>query len=313
MLSRTADSLFWLGRYSERAGNIARGLAASLRMASLVAPFGQEESEWRALLVASGGDPAFREKHGEATQESAVFWLTLDADNPSSIQACIEAGRRNARAVRTALTVDMWEAINDTWNELRHMDRDTIHGDRLSGFLDWVKARTLLFNGAAADTMLRDDAWRFVHLGTMLERADNTARLLDVRHLALAPDAPDEPATTAQWQAILRAVSALRAYQHVYHAGLEPKLIVDMLVHRQELPRSMRFCYSRVERTLEEIARSTGRRGTAHDVAARLHRELRETTAEQIMAEGVHSFLTGLIDCHIGLGQGIAELYLSGG
>ncbi|MBE9605631.1 alpha-E domain-containing protein [Acetobacteraceae bacterium H6797] len=312
MLSRTADSLFWLGRYTERAGNVARGIGASLRMASIAAPLGTDGDEWRALLVATGTDPGFRLKYDAATQEAAVHWLTLDAENPSSIVSCIEAARRNGRAVRTALTADMWEAINDTWNEARRLDRDSIRGDRLPGFLDWVKGRTMLFNGSTTDTMLRDDAWRFLHLGTMLERADNTARLLDVRHAAFDPAQTPDAHVTAQWQAVLRSVSALRAYQYVNRARLEPTLIIDLMVNRVELPRSLLSCYARVDENLAAIAAYTGRRGPCHDIATSLHATVRDTPAAGILATGLHDFLTGLIDRNIELGAEIGKLYLSG-
>jgi len=312
MLSRTADSLFWLGRYTERAGNVARGIAASLRMASIAAPLGTDGDEWRALLVAAGGHEGFSAKYDTATQDAAVYWLTLDPENPSSIVACLEAARRNGRAVRTALTMDMWEAINDTWNEARRLDRDSIRGDRLPGFLDWVKGRAMLFNGSTTDTMLRDDAWRFLHLGTMLERADYTARLVDVRHAAFDLSITPDAATTAQWQAVLRSVSALRAYQYVNRARLEPTLIIDLMVNRVELPRSLLSCYSRVDGNLAAIAAYTGRRGACHDIATSLHATVRDMPATGILATGLHEFLTGLIDRNLELGAEIGKLYLSG-
>ena len=313
MLSRTADSLFWLGRYSERASNVSRGLAASLRMALLAHPISAADEEWRALLVATGGEAGFRAKYSQTGQDAVVQWLTLDLDNPSSIASCLEAARRNARAVRTALTVDMWEAINDSWIEFRRMDGGAIKGDRLPGFLDWVRSRTLLFNGAAADTMLRDDAWRFVHLGTMLERADNTARLLDARHAAFAPEAAGDAAQYAHWQAVLRSVSALRAFQHVYHARLQPQLAAELLILRQELPRSLLACYGRVEQTLDDIAASNGGlRGECHRLAGAMHARLRYGRIDAILEAGLHDFLTGTIDQNVALGQEIARLYLNG-
>jgi uncharacterized alpha-E superfamily protein len=313
MLSRTADSLFWLGRYSERASNVARGLGASHRMALLAYPLSAADEEWRALLVATGTEFEFHAKHSQATQDSAVHWLTLDTDNPSSIASCLEAARRNARAVRTALTVDMWEAINDSWIEFRSLDASVITGDRLPGFLDWVRSRTLLFNGAAADTMLRDDAWNFTHLGTMLERADNTARLLDARHAAFAPEAAADAANYAQWQAVLRSVSALRAFQHVYHARLQPQLAAEMLILRHELPRSLLACYRRVEKTLDAIALCNGgSRGECHRLAGAMHARLRYGRIDAILEAGLHEFLTGTIDQNVALGQEIARLYLNG-
>ncbi|KAA2215033.1 alpha-E domain-containing protein [Teichococcus oryzae] len=313
MLSRTADSLFWLGRYSERAGNVARGLGATLRMALLAEPADGAEREWRALMVAAGCEHGFRERHEAAAHEAAIHWLTLDPANPSGIAASVESARRNARSVRTALTVDMWEAINDTWLEFRRLDSGAIKGDRLPGFLDWVKSRTLLFNGAAADTMLRDDAWRFTQLGTILERADNTARLLDSRHGAFAPDVSADAACYAHWQAVLRSVGALRAYQHVYHARLDPRRVAELLLMRTELPRSLLSCYARVERTLQTIANANGGNpGECQRLAGALHAKLRFGRLDSILDGGLHGFLTGIIDENITLGQEIAARYLNG-
>lgn len=313
MLSRTADSLFWLGRYSERAGNVARGLAATLRMALLSETLSGAQTEWHALMVAAGCEAGFRERYTEAEQEAAIHWLTLDPANPSGIAACVEAARRNARTVRTALTADMWEAINDTWIEFRRLDSSAIRDGRLPGFLDWVKSRTLLFNGAAADTMLRNDAWRFTHLGTMLERADNTARLLDARHAAFTKGASADAACYAHWQAVLRSVAALRAFQHVYHARLDPQRVAELLLLRPELPRSLLSCYRRVEQTLDAIAAGNGAlRGECHRMAGALHARLRYGRIESILDEGLHDFLTQVIDDNIALGQEIADTYLNG-
>jgi uncharacterized alpha-E superfamily protein len=310
MLSRTADNLYWIGRYTERAGNVARGLSATWRMAMLAAPRGRAEEEWRALLVATGSAPGFLEKHGTVTQARAIHWLTLDADNPSGIAACVEAARRNARAVRTALTVDMWSAINDTWSEMRRIGPDAVSGDRLAGFLDWVQARTLLFNGSASDTMLRSEAWHFVRLGTLLERGDNTARLLDARHADFDPraDAPDP----ASWQAALRAVSALRAYQHVFRARLSADRVADLLLLRPELPRSVRACQQRVQGLLETIAGLTGRRGACQEIALALRGELAGTRIDEVLETGLHATLTRIIDTNVRLGAEVTGLYLSG-
>lgn len=310
MLSRTADSLFWLGRYTERAGNVARGLMVAARMAGLT----HRDEEWRSLLVATGGEAGFYAKHGEATRDAVLHYLMLDADNPSGLLPSIEAARRNARQVRAALTVDMWEAINDTWNEARKMAPQALTSDGLAPFLDWVKARSLLFYGAAADTMLRDEAWRFTHLGTMLERGDNTARLLDVRHTLLAkqPDAEGSAVDYLQWQAVLRSVSAQRAYQWLYHARLQPHLVAELLILRPELPRSMIACYRRVESTLDQIASAAGgQRGECHRLAGELHARLKFGRIEPILAVGLHNFLTECIDRNVALGQQIARFYLT--
>lgn len=309
MLSRTADSLYWMGRYAERAGNIARGMQVALRMSSLTRSLGGHADEWSGLLVAAGAEPGYRAKYGEVTSTEVIRWLALDVENPSSIAACLEAARRNGRAVRTALTVDMWEALNDTWMEFR---RQSVEGDRLADFLEWVRARTLLFNGAAADTMLRDDAWRFVHLGVMLERGDNTARLLDAKHRSLE-DEEGGAVCYAQWQALLRSVSALRSYQHVYHTRLQPRLVAELLILRPELPRSLLACHRRVEYTLERIAEANGgRRGECHRLAGDAHARLRYGRIDDILAGGLHGYLTAAIDRNLELGREISAFYLQG-
>jgi uncharacterized alpha-E superfamily protein len=313
MLSRTADSLFWMGRYTERAGNIARGMQVALRMAGLAGSLGGSHDEWNALLVAAGAEPGFRATGRAVTPDAVIGWLALDPDNASSIANCIEAARRNGRAVRTALTQDMWEALNDTWREMRGRAPSATQADALPGFLDWVRGRTLLFNGAAADTMLRDEGWLFVHLGVMLERADNTARLLDAKHGALSGPGSDGAVAYAEWQALLRSVSALRAFQWVYHTRLQPQLVAELLLFRRELPRSLVSCHGRVLNALEAIAAATGgRRGDAQRIAAEIHDRLVKGRIEDVMAGGLHAWLTAQIDRNVELGNAIQALYLDG-
>lgn len=310
LLSRTADSLFWLARYTERAGNVARGLGVAARLAGLAAHTGDADGEWRALLTASGGEAAFHRKYPAATEDSVIHWLVHDPDNPSGIIASIEAARFNGRAVRTALTVDMWEALNDTWNRLRALPPEATEGEALPDFLGWVRERVALFNGAANDTMLRNEAWHFVHLGTMLERADNTARLLDVRHDFLEAG-EHSAADTVQWQAILRSVSALRSYQWVYRDRLRPRRIAELLILRPELPRSLLACFARVSETLEAIATGQGGRlGECHRLAGELHAQLRYGRIDAILEDGLHGFLTGLIQRTADLGGAIEAFYI---
>jgi uncharacterized alpha-E superfamily protein len=307
VLSRTADSLFWLGRYTERAANVARGLQVALRLAGLSAQLGAPGDEWRSLLVATGVEPDFFARHAEADQERVVDFLVRDPDNPSGIASCFAAARQNGRAVRTALTVDMWGALNDSWNTLREADWQ---GERLPGFLEWVRERVLLFNGAAQDTMLRGEPWLFVQLGTMLERADNTARLLDVKHNLLAP-AQQGTVEYGQWQAILQSVSALRAYHWVYRDRLEPAKIAELLILRREMPRSLVACHGRVLEVLEAIADGQGgRRGECHRMAGELHARLRYGRIQDILAEGLHAYLTGMIERTATLGAEIEAFYI---
>ncbi len=310
MLSRTADSLFWLGRYTERAANVARGLAVASRMAGLSAELNAEGDEWRCLLVAAGGEEGFFKKHDAVTQEAVIDFLVRDPDNPSGIISCFAAARHNARTVRTALTVDMWSAMSDSWNHLRQIGPADFQGEKLPGFLEWVRERVLLFNGASMDTMLRGEAWLFVQLGTALERADNTARLLDVKHELLESEA-DTTVAHGQWQAVLQSVSALRAYHWVFRDRLAPARIAELLILRPELPRSLAACYHRVCEVLEAIAiAQDGRRGEPHRMAAEILQQLKLGRIEEIMEAGLHEYLTAMIVSAAGLGQAVETFYI---
>lgn len=310
MLSRTADSLFWLARYTERAGNVARGLGVAFRMAAISARLGDEVAEWRALLTVSGNDATFYRKYETPSAEAVMHWLVFDPDNSSGILSCFEAARRNARAVRTALTVDMWEALNDGWNHIRNLSPDAVEGEALPDFLGWVRERVTLFNGASHDTMLRNEAWRFVHLGTMLERADNTARLLDVKHALFAPDA-EGAVDYVQWQAVLRSVSALRSFQWIYRDRLSARKIAELLILRPELPRSLAGCHAEVADTLEAIAVGQGgRTGECHRISGLLKAQLRYGRIDDILEEGLHEFLAGMITRTAELGAEIDAFYI---
>lgn len=308
MLSRTADCLFWTGRYTERAANVARGLNVAWRMQGL----GTGE-EWRRLLVASGCEPGFRARHGAGTApELVVDYLVRDPGNPSGIVACFAAARSNARQVRTALTVDMWSGLNESWSRLRDLREAEFQGEALPRLIDWVRERVLLFNGAAQDTMLRGEPFLFVQLGTALERADNTARLLDVKHDVLAHGTAGT-AEYAQWQAILQSVSALRSYHWVYRDRLDPARIAELLILRPELPRSLLACHARVTETLEAIAAlHGGRRGECHRLSGEITAALRYGRLEDIQAQGLHEWLTWIIGRTAQLGAAIEAFYIRG-
>jgi uncharacterized alpha-E superfamily protein len=314
MLSRTADSLFWLARYVERAENVARIVQVGLRMASMAQSLGSAGNEWLPTLIATGCEPDFFAKYSEANAGTVIDYLVRDLDNPSSIAACIETARANARAVRTALTVDMWDALNDTWRQLRETSGVALANDRLPAFLEWVKERSLLFNGAYSSTMLRNDAYCFTRLGTFIERADNTARILDVKYYVLLPK--DEGIGGAvdyyQWQSMLRSVSALRSYHWIYHDRLKPWLIAELLILRPEMPRSLMSCYDQITRDLELLAEAYGgKRGECHRLAGEMHAKLRYGRIQAVFQTGLHEFLTDFIDRSILLGSEINKLYLT--
>ena len=314
MLSRTADCLFWLARYVERAENIARILLVGHRMASLANSLGNPGNEWHSTLIAAGCEPGFLAKHGRMEQDAVLDYLVRDLDNPSSIRACLETARRNARAVRTALTVDVWESLNETWLALRTLGQDSVSPDRLVPFLEWIKQRSLLFDGACANTMLRNDAFYFTRLGTYLERADNTARILDVKYHVLLPREEQIGGALdhAQWQAILRAVSALRSYHWIYRDRLKPWLVAELLILRPEMPRSLLACFTQVTRQLDLLADCYGgRRGECHRRAGELHARLRFGRIDAIFQDGLHDFLTDFVTQTEQLGCDVSAFYLS--
>ncbi len=312
MLSRTADNLFWLARYVERAENTARILDAANRLAAMPIAYAGESNEWESAVAATGTLGLFKSLGKEATGESVVDFLAFSADNPSSIRSCLERARVNARTVRTALTTEMWEAINGAWLGLRDFNR---LGDRvrLNAFLTYVKEASLRFDGSAYRTMLRNDAYFFSGLGSFIERADNTARILDVKYHLLLPEQESVGGGLDffQWSSILRSVSANTAYHWVYRESVKPWLVADLLVLNDQLPRSLSACYGRICEFLDELSLAYGRQGPAQRVARSTRNRLQNATLEDVFQGGLHEFLTEFIGENSRLGQAITDQYLA--
>lgn len=312
MLSRTAENLYWLARYVERAENIARMLDVSLGMSNVPFDSGTEGSEWHSTIVSAGCEETFYKKYQRPSADAVIHHLVRDAENPSSIMSCLATARRNSRAVRTALTVDMWEAINGTWLEARSLGDDAFKADRIRRLLEWVKERSLLYSGAATSTMLQTDAYWFTRLGTFVERADNTARILDVKYNVLLPRHESVGGTLDyyHWAAILRSVSAHRAYHWVYRDRLKPWLVAELLILRPEMPRSLITCVRQMNYFLDVLANAYSARGECHEFAAQFQTGLAGSSIEQIFQDGLHEFLTRFIDQNVELGQKISRHYL---
>ena len=317
MLSRTADSLFWLARYMERSDFLARTVEAAQRLASLPRAYNQEGSEWESALESSGAVEAFHQKYGAETDaDKVVDFLTFDGDNPSSIRNCLEAARTNARSIRTALTAEMWDAINGAWLELKQFERSTPERnqlrERLGQFLEFVKQTSLSFDGAVTRTMLRDPSFWFSRLGLHVERADNTARILDVKYHVLLPDSEQVGGSLDyfQWAAILRAVSSLTAYHWVYRENIKPWLVADLLILRPEMPRSLLFCYENIVRSLDSISQAYGRQGPSQRLAHKTLALLENAAIEDIFQSGLHEFVTQFLEDNNQLGAAIIEQYL---
>jgi uncharacterized alpha-E superfamily protein len=317
MLSRTADNLFWLARYMERADFVARIVEATQRLAALPHPHSDTGTEWESALEASGAAEGFRETRSLAEEATVVEYLTFATDNPSSIRNCIEWARANARAVRTALTVEVWESINVAWIELKRFEKGNLGSGRydredLTRFLEFVKRISLDYDGATHRTMLRNEAYWFSRLGLYIERADNTARILDVKYHVLLPQTEMIGGSLDyfQWTAILRAVSALTAYHWIYRESIKPWLIADLLILRLEMPRSLIACYDNIARFLDAIGKGETEPGKAQSLAHQIATRLEQATTKDIFKLGLHEFITAFVEDNSLLGQTISEQYL---
>lgn len=312
MLARTAADLYWLSRYMERADYLAR-LLDTAGMMGAVRVDDERTSEWESAIVAAGAREGFFARHDEADEASVVHYLAFSPDNPSSIASCIEVARRNARAVRTALTADMWDAVNVTWQELAAQRAAASDGEGLGGLVDWVKARVGLFHGMSSNGMLRRDSFHFQRIGRFVERADNIARLLDVKYHVRLPSVEDVGGVVDyyQWLAILRAVGARRAYRVLFKGQVEPSRVAELLIVRPEFPRSLAYCYGNIVESLDAIrdhdpARSAECKRLAHETYARL----RFADVDAVIAEGLHEYLTAVVQRTDQLGGAIARGFL---
>lgn len=304
MLSRTADDVYWASRYVERAENLARLMEVADRM-SLMPMAAKDSGEWHSVLIASGTEPLYLEKHNWVTEQDALHFIAFDGDNPSSIYNCLKNARENLRAQRHTITRELWEAVNDTWHGIRDVDLPAMELRGRSEFFDWVKQRSHLVRGAIAGTMLRDDMYNFLRIGTFVERADSTARILDVKyHLILPEGAPvGGAADYYQWTALLQSVSAHVNYRRLFGESVRPIRVAELLILRPEIPRSIRSCYDEIMKNLEDLSRDYGRSLDSLRMAGRLHAEIKYGSIEEIFnLMGLHEFLTSVVDRNIEIG-----------
>ena len=314
MLSRMADHLFWLSRYTERAENLARILDVTQRLAAMPVEVGGETNIWQSAIATAACTDAFDALYDDPSRENVIRFVIGIDDNPNSIKSCIETARSNARAVRTTITTEMWEILNGAWNDMQRLDRKAmLKADDMSRFLARVMEMSLRFDGAAYRTMLRTDAYWFQRLGTLVERADNMARLLDVKYHVLLPDRERIGGALDyfQWAAILRSVNALTSFHWVYRKSVEPWLVADFLILRPEQPRSLASCYGEIHDNLDRLAEAYGRQGPAQRLARSTVGRLSNTDIETLFQGGLHEFLTEFIAENNKLGEAIAQQYLN--
>ena len=312
MLSRVADSLYWMSRYVERAENVARVVDVNLNL-SLDAP-DQAEEQWQPLINTTGDHEVFKEQYGEATRETALLFLTFDSENPNSILSCLRTARENARSIREIISSEMWLQLNKAY--LMVKDAAALGG--LPGspheFFSSVKLASHLFTGVTDATMTHGEAWHFCRLGRKLERADKTSRILDVKYYILLRSVADVGTAfdDIQWAAMLRSASSFEMYRKK-HGRISPKQIVEFLVLDPDFPRAIRFCLNAARDSLHAISGTPHGcfRNSAEKLLGQLCSDLAYATLEDVIGAGLHEYLDDLQTQFNRVGAGIVETFFA--
>ena len=326
MLARTADHLYWMARYMERAENTARMLDVNYQTALLPQSADAAEQGWKGLLSISELTGDYAKRHGEVTAQNVMAFMISDATNPSSIRSCLMAARENARAVRGTLTTEVWETQNQTWLEFQRMVTDGAFLKDPGNAFEWVKFRSHLSRGVTVGTMLQDEAFHFLRIGSFLERADNTARLLDVKFHAVESEYHGMSQSQTQngqsqaqggkdiefdfyhWSAILRSVSGFEVYRKVYRNVIRPEKVAELLILRPDMPRSLAACIQEVLWNLRSVANEQSDETLRK--AGRLRADLQYGRIDEILATGLHAYLTQFLERVGTLGVGISRDFL---
>jgi uncharacterized alpha-E superfamily protein len=314
LLSRTAENLYWMTRYLERAETMSRLLDVGVRTSLTPNIGGGYRNEWHSVLLSSGTAPDYTQKYGEVRERDVVTHLFFDQENGSSVASCIARARENGRIVRTALTTQMWDALNAAWSELREIKRIERSKLAITDLVEWTQRATALMRGTLGLTHLRNDGYDFLHLGYYIERADATARLLDVKYYVLLPqvDLVGSGLDNYQWRTLLRAMSAHRAFAWAYGGEITPAKIADFLILNRQSPRSLLTSIEGATTHLDRLCRSYGATTPAQSLARSILGDLAEMRVIDIQDEGLHEFLTQFVERNAGLALAIHDTYLSG-
>lgn len=305
MLGKTAGGLFWMFRYLERAENTARMIDAGLRIS--LTRSSAAESEWTSILSSTGLRAAYEATHGVAEGQKVIDFLLRDPENPSSIMAEIESARMNARVVRTALTREVWEAVNECYIVLKRLLARPIDDRDLPRVLQIIRQRSAFVRGASHGSMVRNDMYNFGRIGTFFERADNTARIIDQKYYILLPSVRlvGSASDNVQWDTILRATSTTRAYQTLHEGESDPRAIAQFLILDGRLPRSLAFCYRKIEENLGFLAEEYGSRSACHALADSLCGKFKAHDMNAIFDYGLHEFIGDFLRDSAALGRQI--------
>lgn len=295
MLSRVAESIYWMSRYVERAENLARFIDVTLNF--ILDQPEDEVPQWEPLVRTTGDAEIFRESYGTPTQDNVICFLTFDREYPSSIISVVTAARENARSVRETISSETWEQLNEFYHFLTHASERDDAIESPSAFFQEIKRQSHLFNGVTDATMSHGEGWHFFNLGRLLERADKTSRMLDVKYFTLLPSAHDVGTTTddLQWSAVLRSVSGFEMYRKRHHS-IKVQHVVEFLVLDREFPRAINFCLTHANESLHDISGTPigSFRNSAEQKLGRLCSELIYLDVKSIIDQGMHEFIDSL-------------------
>ena len=310
MLGRTANGVFWMGRYLERAENTARLIEAGFRIA-LTRDLVTSQQEWRSVVSTVGHTAQYELYNGTYTGVQVWNFLLRDKNNPGSVLAMIEGARTNARSVRTALTREVWEAVNESWMVIRELLSRPVREAALGQVLGVIRRQAMLVRGAIEGSMLRSENFNFFRIGTFIERADNTARILDVKYYVLLPSLAwvGSRLDNVQWESVLRSVSGERAYRWLNAGSIDPKGIAEFLLLDRRFPRSLMFCLDKLQSNLRGLAHQYGHESSSHEVLRGVSSRFHDITIEQIFEAGLHQFIQDFIACNRQVAQAIERDY----
>ena len=310
MLGRTANALFWMFRYLERVDNTARMIDAGLRMA-LTRDLVTSEEEWRSVIASAGQRGDYERRHASYTGIQAWNFMLRDKENPGSVLANFGRVRDNARQARNVVTSEIWQAVNDSWMQIRDLLAKPVGEQRIGDVLGVIRQSGMLVHGAIIGTMPRDEGFHFARAGTFIERADDVARLLDIKYYLLLPSLSyvGTSLDTGQWDSILRAVSGDRAYRWLNNAQIDARGIVQFLVFDTRFPRSLAYCHTALRDHLDSIARIHGHEGASHALMREAAQTLEETGPEGVFQRGLHEFLLAFLAFNARVGHAIADDY----
>ena len=309
MLSRVGDRIFWMSRFMERAENLARILGVTSNVVLCSTPETQQQNLLAPLTI-TGTARSYFEHRESVSLTSLIDFMALDEDNRSSIYNCVKSARDNAHAVRWQITSEMWETINGTWLEMRSLKRDRVTGPEATRFFDWVKERSHLFRGVTYGTIMRGEAFNFSRLGTFIERADDTARILDVKYHILLPRIEDVGGALDyyQWAALLKSVSSFETYRTIYRDQIYPINVAELLILDRRMPRSLAACLEQIDQALSRVDGQNDH--AAKRLSAELQARLVHGDIEEIFRGGLHEYLTQFLEDINELGQRIERAYL---